>query len=311
MIALRVATVLALLAATRAPAATLRVTSASDAGPDTLRQAIHAANRQPGSSIEIALGSEALILVERALPALEARGTVLEGGGATLREASGCERPRNRNGCDGLVVEGPDIVVRNLRVAGFLLDGISVHGRAATNVHIERVEAVDNLDDGIGVSGGAGPVEVDQCLLMGNGFRTKGKGLLVFDASQATLRDSVVIANRDGVTVTRDSKTDLERVIVAGSYDKGVGVSGAALTGHDVQVLANGLDADAVAAPNGDGVRVGLGGKVDLERSRIAGNGDLGIVVLDTARVRLRDCVVEANHGGATNVADSARLEIR
>jgi len=293
-----------------APAAvTFRVSSRADSGAGTLREAIESANVAPGSTIEIALGTNDQILVKSALPALTARGTRLDGGGATLREGPGCRRPGGLRGCDGIVVTASEVLVSNLRVVGFTFDGVSVLGRDTADVRIERVEAIDNLDDGVGVSDGAGPVSVEHCLLMGNGFRTKGKGLLVFDDSTAVLRDSVVVANRDGVTVTRGSSATLERVLVASNYDKGVGVSAATLTGEEVQVLGNGYDADANAAsPNGDGLRVGLGASAQLTASRIAGSGDGGVVVLDNSTVSLRDCVVEGNRGVQTSVSPGGRL---
>ena len=102
----------------------------------------------------------------------------------------------------------------------------------------------------------------------------------------------------------------LERVMVVGSYDKGVGVSAASLTARSLEVLANGYDAQARSlSPNGDGLRVGLDGTAELSGSRIAGSGDVGVVVLDTSTVTLRGCVVEANRGAAqTVVSPTGRL---
>jgi hypothetical protein len=298
------------LATTTAAAATLRVTSALDHGEGTLRAAIRSANARPGSTIEIGLGAGSVIVIDRALPVIEARATRLEGRGVTLREGKACERPGGRKGCDAIAVVGPGIVVRDLRIAGFTFDAVAVRGPQAANVRVERVHAIDNGDDGVGVSSGAGPVLVSDCVLMGNGFRTKGKGLLVFDDAVATLRDSVVVANRDGVTATRGSKATLERVMVAGNYDKGVGVSGASVVAREVTIAANGRDTDeGEAAPNADGLRVGLGGSAQVSACRIAGNGDSGVVVLDTSTVSLRACIVEANRGKATVVAPSARLD--
>lgn len=291
-------------------AGTITVTSDADRGSGSLREAIERANQVPGSTIEIAGGSDVVIVLERALPALRARGTTVNGGGATLREGKLCERSGRKKGCDGIVVAGANITVRNLRIAGFLLDGVAVRGPRASGVHIEDVHAIDNLDDGIGVSDGAGPVFIDRCILMGNGFRTKGKGILVFSDARATIRSSVVIANRDGVTVSRRAKAAIENTVVAGNYDKGIGASAAAVTGSTVAVLANGRERDA-PAPNGDGVRVGLDGSVELERSLVAGNGDTGIVVLDTSRATLVDCQIEANGGAPTSVAATARLDQR
>ncbi|MFN2378156.1 MAG: hypothetical protein ABR538_16615 [Candidatus Binatia bacterium] len=295
-----------------AQAGTLRVDSAADAGRGSLREAIAAANAAPGSTIEIVLGADAEIVVESSLPPLQARGLTLRGGGVTIREGEGCERPGGRAGCDGLVVTGGGITLRDLRMVGFTFDGVAVRGRGARDVLVRDLQAIDNLDDGVGVSAGAGPVTVEGCLLMGNGFRTKGKGLLVFDRAAATLRDSLVVANRDGVTVTRGSKAVLERVMIAGNYDKGFGVSAARATGLALQVLDNGYDPmSEKPAPNGDGVRVGLAGSVELTDSRIAGNGDSGVVVLDTSGAELRGGAVELNRGEDLVVSPKARLTRR
>lgn len=297
-----------LVAAEPAQAGSFLVDSAADSGPGSLRHAIRQANSAPGSTITVELGEREQIVVESALPAIVADGIRLDGRGVTLREAVGCRRAGGKAGCDGLVVSASGVIIRNLRVAGFTFDGVAVRGSAAREVRLERIDAVDNLDDGVGVSNGAGPVLVEHSLLMGNGYRTKGKGLLVFDAADATLRDSLVLANRDGVTVSKDAKATLERVVIAGNWDKGLGIAGASAGGNQVDILANGRD-EGPAAPNRDGLRVGLGGVVSLGDCRIAGNGDGGVVVLDDSNVTLERCIVEANRGRPVSVAPAARLE--
>jgi hypothetical protein len=295
-----------------APAATLEVTSSRDEGPGTLRAAIEAANQSPGSRIVTRLGAGVEIVVGTALPAITAAGTRLDGAGVTLREGAGCRREAGQRGCDGLVVRAADVVVRNVRVAGFTFDGIAVRGRDARRVQLDSIEAIDNLDDGVGVSEGASDVRIAGSLLMGNGFRTKGKGLLVFDEARATLADSVVVANRDGVTVSRGGRATLERVMVAGNFDKGIGVSAASLEGANVQVLGNGIASEARGAvPNADGLRVGLEGRAELVDCRVAGNGDAGVVVLDRSRVTLRGCDVSGNRGPQTRAASQAVLTLR
>jgi nitrous oxidase accessory protein NosD len=286
----------------------IRVTSTADEGPGTLRAAIERANAEPGSTILLALDAGQEIRLARQLPVLAAEGTVLDGRGGTLRQADGCVRPDGRDGCDGIVVGGPGIVVRDLRVAGFTFDGVAARGKAATDVRIAGVHAVDNLDDGIGVSDGAGPVLVEDCVLMGNGFRTKGKGLLVFDGSSVTMRNSTVVANRDGVTVTKGAKLLVEDSWIVGNWDKGLGVSGANVKGRKVRLLANGRGQGTEAAPNSDGLRVGLAGSAELADCLIAGNGDAGVVVLDTSTVTLERCTVADNRGRDVSVADGARL---
>lgn len=310
---LRVALAIAVLSIpVTGSAATFRVSSPDDSGPDTLRWAIVAANREPGSTIQFDLPIEDVVTVKSALPTIRARGTRIEGEGATIREGEGCERPGGKKGCDALVVSGPDIVVRNLRIAGFLFDAVSVRGAAATGVRVEGIHAINNGDDGVGVSYNARSVVVSDCVLMGNGFRTKGKGLLVFSEAQATLRNSVVVGNRDGVTVTRGSRAFLEDVLVVGNYDKGLGVSAGEVVASKVLVVGNGNGSPSTGpAPNGDGLRVGLGGKARMSHCLIAGNGDVGVVVLDQSLVTLDHCRVEANRRKDTDATSTGVLEFR
>ncbi len=295
----------------RAAAVTLRVTSTGDEGAGTLREAIEAANREPGSRIEVALGREATIFLLRQLPPLRAEGLVLDGGGATLREGDDCLRPGGRKGCDGIVVAGPGIEVRNLAATGFLFDGFAVRTPSARDVLLQGIQSLDNQDDGVGVSEGAGPVVVKDALLMGNGYRTKGKGLLAYDGARVELRSSVLVGNRDGITATQGSSVVLHDVFVAGSYDKGIGVSAALVQGARVRVLANGRGFEGRGkAPNGDGLRAGLGGRIELEDSRIAGNGDSGVAVLEGSAATLRRVLVEGNLGRPTAVAAGGSLRV-
>ncbi|HYC55007.1 MAG TPA: right-handed parallel beta-helix repeat-containing protein [Candidatus Binatia bacterium] len=296
---LAIAAAAVVMTAAPAAAATLLVTSAADAGQATLRDAIEQANASDdAATIQIRIGADEVIEVASALPEIAAEGTVLDGGGATLREGPGCSRSGGKEGCDGIVVTGPRVTVRNLTSAGFTFDGVSVRGARASHVRVHDVVAVDNLDDGIGVSDAAGPVLVERCLLMGNGFRTKGKGLLVFDNSEATLRDSLVVANRDGVTVTKNSDVRIERSIIVGSFDKGLGAGDAGITGTDVLIAANGTgDEFEAEVPNGDGLRLSLRSKAKLTNARIDGNGDSGVVAIDGSRVELSGGSIAGNGG--------------
>lgn len=317
--------------ATAAGARVLEVTSSRDSGEGSLRDAIEKANAMavsPGAvaapaavaeptRIEMALPAGHVLVVETALPDLTAPGTVLDGGNATIRQADDCVRAGGRKGCDGIVVSGPGITVRRLRIAGFYLDGVSVRGRDTKDVHIEDVHAIDNLDDGIGLSAGAGPVTIERCLLMGNGFRSKGKGVLVFDGSRAAIRDTVAVANRDGISVTRRAGARLDGVWIVGSFDKGLGVSGGRVSGKGDYVIANG---DGVGfeerPPNADGLRVGLAGKAELSSTRIEGNGDAGVIALESSSIVLHGGSVGANRGfgivcdhDATVRADGTKLD--
>ena len=120
------------LSAGCADASPIRVTSAADSGAGTLRDAIERANREPGSKIEVAVRKGSQIVIASQLPPLVSTGTIVDGNDVTLREGEGCLRPGGKEGCDGLVVAGPGITIRNLRVAGFTLVR-SVTGHAYGN----------------------------------------------------------------------------------------------------------------------------------------------------------------------------------
>jgi len=201
------------------------------------------------------------------------------------------------------------IAVRDLRATGFLFDGISVRG-AATDVTIENCRMYDNLDDGIGVSSGATKVLVTRCVLERNGFRTKGKGVLVFDYAHAILRDNTIRLNRDGVTVTRGGRAELYGNRIVDNYDKGLGVTGAEVSGADNLIQGNGVEAERGPAPNADGLRVSADSKVTLRDTDIIGNGDAGVVAMGLSRVELVGGTVSDNAGVGVNVRDSAVVEL-
>ena len=295
------------LAAMPVSAQHLRVTSRADAGPGTLRAAILAANAaQVPTRIEVVLPAGSVIEVASALPALRNPGAQLDGAGVTLREKAGCMRPNGRGGCDGLVVSGPNIGVRDLRAQGFLFDGIAVRGRAARDVVIEDCSCFDNRDDGIGVSHHASGVVVRDCVVMDNGFRTKGKGILVFDSASALLERNVVLANRDGVTVSSNSSVRMDGNLIVANFDKGLGVAGAKLEGSGNSIVANGTGDDG--APNGDGLRVTLGSEVTLRGSAVDGNGDVGVIGLGTSSLRLQGGRVVGNGRWGVAADDTATV---
>lgn len=295
----------------QAAARTFVVVSSADAGAGSLREAIEAANREPGSRIEVR-GLLAPIVVASALPAITGAGTVLDAGGATLRQGEGCARPDGRRGCSGIVVRGEGVVVMGLRVGGFTFDGISVIGPGAKDVRLADVHAFDNLDDGIGVTAGAGPVRIEASVMMGNGFRTKGKGLLVFDDAVAEIRDSVVVGNRDGITVTRGARLAAFDTFVVASFDKGFGVSAASASAERVFVAASGDGRSfAERGPNADGVRVTRGGRLSLADSIVAGSGDCGVVALENSRVLIDGGRIEASRGAPWLATKGASVKRR
>jgi hypothetical protein len=289
----------------------IEVTSAAEFGAGSLREAIEQANRS-ARPVRIVSGISRAVSVgvTSELPPLagddiefDARGLRLVGGA--------CVRPDGRRGCSGLVITGSDIEIRNLDAAGFLFDGVSVRSATANDVRIAASHLHENSDDGIGVSNGAQGVRITDCLIEGNGFRTKGKGVLIFDSASAFLRDNVIRGNRDGVTVSKHAKAELVGNRIEQNYDKGLGVSGAQLIGRRNEIRANGLpDPKRPAVPNGDGLRVGLTSSVRLVDTRIVGNGDAAVVAMNDSVVELSDATLAGNGGPAVQAAGESLVRL-
>lgn len=288
------------------------VTSTVASAPGGLRQALEQANADPVGRKRIVfdLGSKAVIPIVRALPAVTGSQIEIDAQGVTLKGGT-CVRADGRSGCSGLVVRGTSITIRNLTATGFTFDGISVIGPRARDVSIVASVLYDNLDDGIGISAAAQQVLVEDCLLTGNGFRTKGKGVLVFDSSRATLRHNIVRGNRDGVTVSRHAEAVLENNRIEDNFDKGLGVSGAVVSGRENIIARNGKKSrDGQSPPNADGLRVGLTSSVKLSDTLIEDNGDAGVVVMDDSTVMLDGGHIIANAGVGVVARDRARVSL-
>ena len=292
--------------------ATVFVTSPFSSGPGSIREAIEKANASPTiKRIVSRLGAGTVVHVFRQLPTLSARGVELEAGGLTLKGGS-CLRSDGRRGCDGLVVGGPGITVRRLRATGFTFDGIAVRGSEANRVRIEECESFENQDDGVGVSHGATEALIVGCRLERNGFRTKGKGALVFDYSSAELRDNTITGNRDGVTVSKRSRAKLIGNRIVDNYDKGLGVAGAEATGRDNVIARNGIRGpNGEPGPNADGVRVTIDSTVILENCEIVGNGDIGVVVLGSSTVSLTGGRITGHSGAGVHARERSVVELR
>jgi parallel beta-helix repeat protein len=291
---------------------TIAVTSAFSSGPGSIREAIEKANASKSvKRIVSRLRPGTVVHVFRQLPVLAAPGVEVEADGLTLKGGT-CMRADGRRGCDGLVIGGPSIVVRKLRATGFTFDGIAVRGIDAKGVRIEECEAFENEDDGVGVSHGASDVVVERCTLERNGFRTKGKGILVFEYANAELRNNTVRHNRDGVTISRRARARLVGNTIVENFDKGLGVTGAEASGQDNTVARNGVPKDGgEPGPNADGIRVTLDSRLTLENTTVTDNGDVGVVVLDSSNVTLEGGRVSGNKGPGLNARDHAVVELR
>ena len=294
------------------PADSVTITSTFGSGPGSVRDAIERANISAAiKRIDTRLPPGTVVYVFRQLPALRAAAVQFDGGGLTLNGAT-CLRPDGRPGCDGLIVTGPDVVVRNLRTTRFTFDGIAVRGPDAKRVRIERCDAFRNADDGIGISAGAADVVVKDCTLESNGYRTKGKGILVFEYATAELVGNTIRYNRDGVTISRRARARLVGNTIADNYDKGLGITGGEATGSRNLIARNGLPAPgAQPAPNRDGLRVTLDSTVALEDTLILDNGDAGVVALGTSTLRLERGRIAGNGGIGLDAREKATVDLR
>lgn len=283
----------------------LEIRSPFSTGEGSIGAAIEAANASTRPTrIVSRLAPGTVVEVSRELPPLEGRDVTLDAAGLVIR-GTDCIRVDGRRGCSGLVVTGQRIVINDIAATGFLFDGIAVRG--ARDVTIRGGRFFENSDDGIGISYAASEVTVENCLLENNGFRTKGKGVLVFDGSRAVLRDNRIVGNRDGVTVSKHSHAVLERNDILDSYDKGFGVAGASAEGSSNRIIRSGAGTSPLgAAPNADGIRVTIDSTVKLSDSTIVGSGDVAVFASGTSRVELNGLVLSANGGGEVRVADDA-----
>jgi hypothetical protein len=285
----------------------IAITSAEPDAPGGIRAAIEAAN---ATVVPVRIlsrlppGTQSRLAHE--LPPLAGREIDLHARGLVLSEdAEGCVRPDGRKGCSGLVVTGEKIVVRELAATGFLFDGISVRG--AKSVRILDGHFYRNLDDGIGVSDRATDIEIAGCLLEGNGFRSKGKGVLVFDHSHAVLRSNRIVRNRDGVTVSKRSHAVLDGNEILDSYDKGFGVTGASATAHEDRIVGSGAGRTPEGAgPNADGVRASLDASIELDAVVVTESGDAGVVAAGDSRIRVVDSTIARNGGGDVRATERA-----
>lgn len=287
----------------------IEIRSRLSSGDASIRAAIEAANAATGPTrIVSRVAPGTVVYVFRELPALSGHDVTLDAAGLVLR-GDDCVRLDGRPGCSGLVVNGERIVVNDIAATAFLFDGISVRGAHGVTIRGGRIFA--NLDDGVGISEAASGVTIESCVIEGNGFRTKGKGVLVFDNSQALLRDNRIVANRDGVTVSKRSHAVLDSNEILDSYDKGFGVAGASAAVLGTRIIGSGAgDSSRGSGPNADGVRVTIDSTVTLADTIVAGSGDVAVFAGGHSRVDLVRTLLVGNRGGDVRVADEAVVTV-
>lgn len=337
-----------------AAAATFTVTTTADAGPGSLRAAIEAANAAPGADTILFripttdpgfAGGVFTIRPASELPAVQGP-TFLDGFSQT-----GFTGNTNPNGpeivlngaqagtANGLVVTGPNSVLRDLVVNGFSGDGIFVDGPGATGNRIEGCYVGTNPAGTTPIANGRNGIEVfdgaDRNRIGGTEARARNvlsgngeAGLLIFEADANVVLGNYLGINAAGTAAVPNQSVGL---FVSGAQEIRIGgtepgsrnlVSGNRLSGIVLeetlqsQIRGNYIGTDVrgeLALPNGQaGVEmvqvseIVIGGTTAAARNVISGNQGDGAMLAHVAR----NCRVQGNYIGL-NAAGTAALPNR
>jgi hypothetical protein len=299
-----VCTAFLILSAGTAGAATYTVTSAADAGTNTLRWAINQANANAGSDsivFNIGGGSAQTISLLSALPVIT--GTVTIDATSQVIELNGASAGA---GVSGLTVQSAGSTIRGLVINRFAMHGVLINGGAGGNTVRDCRIGTDatgtaaraNGHTGVYVTGVPNNTVGPGNLLSGNGV----DGVRI-DAAAAT--GNIVAGNRigtnaagtaaiangfNGVVITAAANNRIggttagELNVISGNAKNGIGIGGGA-SGNLIERNYIGLAADGAAAlGNGeDGVLVidspsnKIGGDVAGTFNIISANGWHGI----------------------------------
>jgi hypothetical protein len=162
--------------------------------------------------------------------------------GLTLKAAA----PTTSKGLQ--LVSGKTLSVENCAVSGFLDAGISQDGAGVLQLKDTIVRSVTGAAVQIAPASGAADAVLDHCRLEGS-----GTGLLVSDRGRATIRNSVVSGNTDGVRAQAGAgaaaEVTVERCTVANNAVNGIVSAGVAAGG-----LATARVSESVVTSNGIGL---------------------------------------------------------
>jgi CSLREA domain-containing protein len=262
----------------------------------TLREAIDAANAHPGEDtirFAILTGSQ-VIHVTSALPPLT--GTTTLDGTSQPGWVAAPIITVDGSGvfADGLVVNGPNSVVRGLVVQGFARIGIHVFGGGST---VAGNYARVNGGDGVRVestTGGTvgGAAALDRNVVGGNG----GHGIFLFDSHSVAVRGNysgtdasgaAAAGNTlDGIAVDGGGSNTITGNLVSGNHGQGISIF---KINAPTQTSGNVVRANVSSANTGDGIRVyngtnnAIGGSLDGQANTVRGNGAAGISVFVAA----------------------------
>jgi len=288
--------------------ATFTVTSNTDAGAGSLRQAILDANNTSGSStihFNVGSGGFETISVTSSLPAI-IHPVVIDGtsqplyGGTPMITLNGASAGANAT---GLTLAGGNSTVIALVIQGFNGSGIVLQGSSGNSVVYSFIGTdrfgTSAVPNGIGVNitnssssnviGGTNPSNGN--FISGNtqdGIRIAGNSNSVFNNHIGTnLLGTAALPNGNGVTIASGSNNGIGGAgadlgnIIAGNVNAGIAVAG---NGNLVQNDIIGTnDSGTVALPNGYGVLIDggsnnlIGGTASAAGNLISGNSIAGV----------------------------------
>jgi hypothetical protein len=264
-------TALLILGAGSAVAATYTVTSAADAGTNTLRWAINQANANPGSDsivFNIGGGSAQTINLLSALPVIT--GTVTLDASSQVIELNGAGAGA---GVSGLTVQSAGSTIRGLVINRFSMHGVLINGGAGGNsvrdcrigTNAAATAALANGHTGVYVAGVPNNTVGPGNVLSGNavdGVRIDGAAatgnVVQGNRIGTNAAGTAAIANGfNGVVITAavnnriGGTTAGELNVISGNTKNGIGIGGGA-SGNVIERNYIGLAADG-AAPLGNG----------------------------------------------------------
>lgn len=282
-----------------AASAVIEVSSAGDAGPGTLRQALHDATVGDTITFRATIfppGMPTTIFVRSALPTIVQNNLTIDGAAGVIIDGSQIPRSSDVN---GLTISADNCVIRGLTIQKFPRtssngNGILITAGASNNLiggnHSDGAGnlIVENAGDGIVISG----VGANNNVVVGNYVGTDKLG----GAPRRNRRNGIAILggasnNRIGGT------TEAERNVVGGNAHNGIWIAGSDTTGNIV--IGNYLGASSSGTGKVDNLLAGVGIHAGAHHNRIGGvNPGEGNLISNNRwnGVDIRDTGTSFNH---------------
>jgi hypothetical protein len=286
---------------------TFLVTSSSDSGAATLREAITRANLTPQQDVvELRLPHGAVISIQSALPVVTAPLQIVGEQPASIMLAGD-----QAGDVSGLVIRSDDVSVVGLSVVGFARHGIEILGFSRVYIHECRIgvllndEAAPNGAAGIHIEGGTEHgVTFNVISANRTGIEMRGGRRHHIGGNRIGAVGDVVVGNReDGIDV-RDAIDLLigdagcrTLCINFTNWIAGNGASGLHLSGENTTVTGNFIgSSDASAEGNRTHGVVVDGGRMSISGNMINSNAGDGVRVL-AGLATIRGNIIRSNGG--------------